>query len=39
MEGYADDGTPYIANDYSVSKADALEHKEEAQMLVYELME
>ena len=39
MEGYADDGTPYIANDGSVSKADVLVHKEKAQMLVYELME
>ena len=39
MEGYADDGTPYIANDASVSETDALQNKEKAQMLVYELEE
>lgn len=39
MEGYTYDGTPYIANDASVLKTDALQNKAEAQMLVYELEE
>jgi len=39
MEGYADDGTPYKADDNNVSTMSKLEDKGKAQMLVYELME